>query len=541
MPPLFMKRHAVLAVALAVSVLAAVAAQARPPASTDAEYVNRLRMANRYIAQGVPDAAIKILEQLLAEYPGDVQVSTTYADALIGVDLLDEADAFLTKALDTVDEKTDLYRVRVKLRRAQNRPLDAFNDVLQVMNTKIDLASWAYRETNELLGSGLDVGKASDLVESLRKDHAATLEYTILAGVVAANRDGNRKALDLVTRFDKDNNRSGRALETFAGEMLSLGREDLGLLGLTAAAEYTPKPERRTPILFQIADIQERQEHYADALATLERIAQDREGASASANARLRMAQIRQEHLNDPQGALAVYETIQDDPVLGHFRPTMLVQMADCYVRLGQFEKASAKYTEAIPEAFDPEDAERSSLRLADIEFYRGNADSALVLYQNMAEANPRSLRADEAADRYILLNKYRSLGPQAMHDLGTLAWARDIQDSLKVEQAGEAVLASEPPSEIGALALLALSEAAERGGNYPRALQKLKDLVQRYPADRKAPEALMRQGRILDEKLDQPEEALTRYESVLTDYPASVQAGDARRLVETLRRALKS
>jgi hypothetical protein len=30
-------------------------------------------------------------------------------------------------------------------------------------------------------------------------------------------------------------------------------------------------------------------------------------------------------------------------------------------------------------------------------------------------------------------------------------------------------------------------------------------------------------------------------YEAILTDYPNSVQAGDARRLVEALRRELKS
>lgn len=532
-------RAAVLAAVLGGALVAAVAWGQAP--ANEAEYVTRLRMANRYLAQGVPDAAIKILEQLLQQYPADLQVSMTYADALISVDLLDEADAFLVEAMDKVQEKPDLYRVRVKLRRAQNRPQDAFDDVLTVMNAKIDLASWAYRETDELLKAGLDVGAAHDRVETLRKEHATTVEYTILAGVVAVHRDGDKKALDLAVDFDEDNDRSGRAVEEFAGEMLALGRENLGLEALKAAADHTPKPARRTPILFHIADIQERQERYADALASLERIAEDREGKSSAANALLRSAEIRQQHLDDPRGALAVYETIQDDPVLGHYRPTMLVQMGDCYVRLGEFEQASRKYTAAVGEAFDPQDAELSSLKLADIEFYRGNADSAQFLYQSMAEANPRSLLADQAADRYILLNTYRSLGPQAMKDLGTLEWARDIQDSMKVETAAEAVLASQPPSEIGALAMLALSEVSERGGNFPRALTQLETLVQRYPADRKAPEALMRQGRILSEELDRPDEALLRYESVLTDYPASVQAGDARRLVETLRRAVKS
>jgi tetratricopeptide (TPR) repeat protein len=525
----------------AVLIAVAAAAAGRPASAADPDYVSKLRMANRYLAQGVPDAAVKILEQLLQAYPADLQVSMTYADALIDIDLLAEADAFLTEALEKVEEKPDLYRVRVKLRRAQDRPQDAFEDVLHIMNTKIDLASWAYRETDELLGEGLDVKKASEAVESLRRDHAATLEYTILAGVVAAHRDGNARALELVLRFDKDNNRSGKAVEQFAGEMLTLGREPLGLEGLLAAVERTPKPEHRSPILFQIADIQERQGKYTDALASLTRITEERAGSTAAGNALLRSAEVHQRYLSDPRGALAVYERIQDDPMLGHHRPKMLVQMGDCYVRLGEFEKAVRKYTEAIPEAFDPQEAELSALRLAEIEFFRGNPDSALVLYQAMAESNPRSLLADQAADRYILLNKYQGMGGESMKHLGTLAWARDIGDSLKVEAAAQTVQASLPPPEIAALALLALAEVAEHGANYPRALHHLETLVQKYPAERKAPEALMRQGRILEEKLDRPEEALMRYESVLTDYPESVQAGDARRLVETLRRAIKS
>ena len=43
---------------------------------------------------------------------------------------------------------------------------------------------------------------------------------------------------------------------------------------------------------------------------------------------------------------------------LGHHQPDMLLQMADCYVRLDRLEEAERTYHEVLPEALDPEQAE---------------------------------------------------------------------------------------------------------------------------------------------------------------------------------------
>ena len=94
----------------------------------DAEYVNKMRTASRFLIQGIPDAAAKVLEQVLAKHPGDLRASVTYVDALIQMRRLDDAEAFLEQAFERVDEKADLYRARVKLRRAQGRDRDAFDE-----------------------------------------------------------------------------------------------------------------------------------------------------------------------------------------------------------------------------------------------------------------------------------------------------------------------------------------------------------------------------------------------------------------------------
>ncbi|HET9235132.1 MAG TPA: tetratricopeptide repeat protein, partial [Candidatus Eisenbacteria bacterium] len=302
-------------------------------------------------------------------------------------------------------------------------------------------------------------------------------------------------------------------------------------------------PARRSELLFRAADMAETTGKYREALAYLDRVIAEREGTAAAASAKLKSAEIRDKKLRDPAGALAFYEKIQNDPQLGHHRPTMLVQMGDCYLRLGQYDAATRIYREVGPQAFDPEDAELAALRLAEIQFMKGNIDSAVTAYQDMADKNPRSRFADQAASRYIMINKYRLGGglDGLVKTWGRMEWARLAGDSLAVTRAAAELKERDPDGELAAEALLALGEVALAGGNPTGAQASLDELVRRFPKDRRrAPEALMRMGNILADQ-GKLQDALTKFEAVLIQYPTSVQAGDARRRTEALRRDLHS
>jgi tetratricopeptide (TPR) repeat protein len=516
----------------------------------DPNHLGQMQVVNRYLAQGQPDAAARVLESLLAQHPDDAVASVAYADVLIKLQRYDDADAFLERALARVEEKGDLYRMREALRRAQGRPEDAFADLVRVLEAAgKDRALWAYQEAGALLDAGLPRERARKLAEEARSQHPDAVEFLILDGAVETLTGHGDEALRRIVARDRAEKHGGEDVLKYAEAVRSLGLEDPALKGLEQAAALSEKPIRRSEILLQAVDIQEHRGDYQDALAGLERIAADRAGTAAAANALLRSAQIRQEHLHDPQGALAVYEKIQDDPALGHHRPEMLAQMADAYLRLGRLEDAEKTYREVIPEAFDPDQAEHAAYALGDLELYRGNPDSAIVLYQDMAEKHPRSRYADQAAGRYILLNKLSQVGggSEAARTWGKMEWARTVGDSAGVAEAAlELVAASQGGApaaidELGAEALLALAEVASAGKNYTEALSRLGELVAEHPDDHRAPEALRREGDILYRDLGKPDEALARYESILTDYPLSVQAGDARRRVEALRRELKS
>ena len=528
---------------LAAGVLAAITviALGTPAPARDAETINKLRSAQRYIAQGVPDMAAQLLEQIIQKHPEEFEASEIYLQVLISMDRLDEAEAFWEEAFPRIADPGGMYQARVGLRRAQGRTSEAFDDIIRVLVEDPERATWCFRETQALLDDGADPSRLERSAETARKAHPGEVPFTILSAVVLTDQGRLEDALRLMIDLDRKQGAEGETVLRFALEMQMMGKEDVALEGMLAAVERSTKVTKRSYILNQVADIQERQGKFSEALASLDLIAREREGTAAGANALLRTAEIQQTHLDDPRAALAVYTRIQDDPVLGHHRPRMLLQMADCYVRLGSFEEAAATYRAAIPEALDPEHVELASLRIAEVEFYRGRPDSALALYQEMAQTYPRSLFADQAADRYIMLNRYHQLDPEGVALWGRMEWGRHVGDSLEVANRAGELLDRDPESEFAAEALIALAGVYEAGGNLLGALEPLDRVVREHPEDRRAPAALMTQGRLLAQSLDRPQEALQKYETVLTDYPTSVEAGDARRLVEALRRDLKS
>lgn len=510
--------------------------------AVDPQYQNNMRIARRYVAQGHHDLAVNIYRRVLQQHPKDMPAVLGLSESLVATDRLAEADSLLGVAAERIGPKPDLYRARVQLRRAQQRPDDALDDLLTVLDGGDELASWAFRELKDLTGEdGLDPDRARKEAENRHKQNPEAVRFAVLAALAQSFAGEDEKALRYMLRVDRKQKLAGKSVLRYAEELQGMGNEPAALEGLIAAVDEAEKPAQRSRILFKVAEIQQRQGKFEDALASLDTVVREREGTSAGGRALLESALIHQRHLHDPQRALAVYEKIKDDPVLGHHRADMLLQMADCHVRLGNFSAAAATYHEVLPDALDPEQAESALLKLAEVEFFRGNPDTALILYQDMAEQNARSLFADDAAGRYIILNRYQSLGGgEVLRLFGRLEWARHVGDSLAVAQAAAELKQNHPQSELYAEALLALADMDLAGGNDRAALGRLETLVAEFPRDRRAPKALMRQGEILT-RLDRGPEALMRYERVLTDYSDSIEAGEARRRVGGLRRALKS
>ncbi len=513
-----------------------------PVRAADPQLQSQMQNARRALTRGQFQQAAEAYRKILGARPLDGAAAAGLAEALVGLKKVAEADSVIAAALGKVSAPADLYQLRARIRRSQDRPVEAFQDVVSLLDADIERAPWAFRETRDMLNGGLDAARAVDLADAARRAHPGSVPFAVLTALIHGLDGRAEEGLRLLLADEESQKLRGKALLLYADHMLALGHEGAGVSALESAADRLDDPAQRSVVLFRVAEVHETQGRYAAALAALERITAERPGTGAAGKALLASADIHQRYLKDPGSALAVYRRIQDDPMLGHRRPEMLLQMADCYVRLGDLDEGARTYASVIPEAVDPEHAETAAYKLAEVEFFRGNIDSALVLYQDMAQAHPRSLLADDAAGRYILLNKYLLVGGgTAAQLLGRMAWGVLVGDSAAVDSSATLLIENWGEGELAAEAYLGLADLAERSGRYPDAIDYLERLVAGHADDPRAPLALRRQGDILVQHLSRPRDALIRYETILTDYPNSVQAGEARRLVETLRRDLKS
>ncbi len=513
-----------------------------PARAADPLYQNQIQNARRALSRGQFQPAADLFEKILKSHPQDGTAATGLAEAWIGLERYAEADTLIAGTLTRVPAKADLYKLRVRLRRAQERPAEAFEDLVRVLDADADRTPWAFRETRDLLTAGLDPRRALKIAEEARGAHPGSVPFAVLVALVHSLDGHEEEGLRALLADEEGQKLRGKALLLYADQMLALERDDVAVAALQNAADRIDEAGPRSAVLFKVAEIREASGQYSEALAVLKRIVDERPGTSSAGKALLASADIYQKFMNDPQGALAVYRQIQNDPIVGHRRPEMLLQMADCYVRLDELDEAASTYASVIPEAVDPEHAETAAYKLAEVEFFRGNIDSALVLYQDMAENHPRSLLADDAAGRYILLNKHLMVGGGvAVQLLGRMKWGLLAGDSAAVDSSASLLIENWSGGELAAEAYLGLADLAERSGRYVEAIEHLEKVVAGYAGDPRVPVALRRQGDIYVQRLSQPKEALERYETILTDYPNSVEAGEARRLAENLRRDIKS
>jgi outer membrane protein assembly factor BamD (BamD/ComL family) len=84
--------------------------------------------------------------------------------------------------------------------------------------------------------------------------------------------------------------------------------------------------------------------------------------------------------------------------------------------------------------------------------------------------------------------------------------------------------------------ALLKKAEIRMKQGKYDEADSLLGTLVHDYPYDITADLALMTRGRLNEDQLGRKETAMKYYEELMTNYPGSIYAVDARKRFRSLR-----
>jgi tetratricopeptide (TPR) repeat protein len=166
--------------------------------------------------------------------------------------------------------------------------------------------------------------------------------------------------------------------------------------------------------------------------------------------------------------------------------------------------------------------------------FFSGQSDSALTLYQRIAE-NAQGLFSGGALERAYLIEDAEPRAALAV--FGRIAYEEWRDDHRRALALTDSLTQALPRGALWAQASLLLASQREAAGDAPGALGPLLAVADSLPDDRLAPLARQRAGDLYRTRLGDENAALAQYEECLARYPRAWNAPEVRRVAERLRR----
>ncbi len=233
------------------------------------------------------------------------------------------------------------------------------------------------------------------------------------------------------------------------------------------------------------AFISESQPGYHGAMELYISLAKEYPRSEVSVQALYRAGLMQYQRYFDLDGAMEILDSLLMLPLAQRMYPAILETTGEINVAQGKLDKASRRYSGVLLSPFSlPEEKTHARYRLAEIQYFQSNFDSASSMLQEIALA----LSDDESNDALLLLH------------------------FIKENQAGYG----------GALKEYARAALLERQKKFSEAIPVLTSIVQGFADAPLVESALIRKAE-LSVVLGQNNDALASYQKLLSDYPKSI------------------
>ena len=304
-----------------------------------------------------------------------------------------------------------------------------------------------------------------------------------------------------------------------------------------------PKSRQMPRMILGLARAQEASGEYAEAVASYRRLADEVPHTTAWSEALYRMARIERDKLGNVDAALGLFQKLAERPEQApHLRSGQApfaveaaFEMAECLLIKGDLEGASEIYKRMSRQAKEPSVREEALFRWAEITFLRGDFEEAVKLSEALIRTFPEGMFVNDALKLAVFLEE-NGEPEEALVLFAQAQWRRRQREFEEAEKLLDRLAEAFPTAQVRDDALFLSSALSMDKGAYPEAIERCRELIERYPDSPLAPEAQQRIGRIYDEALREPNQALVEYERVLSDYPGTLLEDEVRRRIRALR-----
>jgi outer membrane protein assembly factor BamD (BamD/ComL family) len=206
-------------------------------------------------------------------------------------------------------------------------------------------------------------------------------------------------------------------------------------------------------------------------------------------------------------------------------------------LRAGRLDAAREDLRRVAARARQPVEREIAEFDTIELDFFQAAFDTAASSYRAFAATHPRGYLTNDAIGRMFLIDENSDCGRKPL----TLYGASEMQRRAGRPDSAAAllrqVLDRHPGVELQDDCLLALGDLALRSPSPAVALGYYRAVADSMPDSPLAAAALMRIGRCQTETKQDVPAAIAADERVLDRFPDSVEADEARKLIERLRK----
>ena len=254
-----------------------------------------------------------------------------------------------------------------------------------------------------------------------------------------------------------------------------------------------------------------------------------------------RLGLILRDHQKAPKDAQKIFQALIKNNRRSTWRYNALFALAEGHLQINDLEKAKDTWLQIATERQNAQEEAEARFCLAEFHFLTGQMNTAHTLLDTLLKADANRDIVNDAIALFALLQEGHRTDSTL---LGAYAQARLKHRQNDAEAAFTAfgnLYETNPESFLSDRFLNHQATILESRARYPQAIQTHRKLIETIPWSPLCPSAQMAIANIYNTNLKQYYEAQTAYETLLINYPLSLEADLAREQLRILQRKIKN
>jgi len=257
--------------------------------------------------------------------------------------------------------------------------------------------------------------------------------------------------------------------------------------------------------------------------------------------ARYRLGWLMRNTDGDAEAAGQVFRSLIETGRQSPWRNRALFDLAEILLLQERLDDARATCERIVREQKSGEEADEARFRMAEYHFFSGDFEAAQTLLNSLLTGAPTRYALNDAIALSVLIQDGLQESPEILHGYAVAQKLGRQGKTGSALSAFQALLKAHPQTGLSDRILAVQAEILEDLRRYPEAIQTCRRLIAEVPWSPLCPWALMSIGRVYEARLEQYDDARQAYEAVLTDYPQSLEADDARDRLRGLRSKIQA